>query len=303
MVHLVNHLGRQVQPDLARLGLSSRLYLLLGQVFAAPGSSGAALGRATGLSSQLVAQLLDQAEDRGWVERRQRGRGRPASVTLTRAGVVKLEEGWPVVHGVGDDLLSPQQHRQLQNLLDLLRPREAETDDVVVLVDAAGRDAGTAPRLSVHTTDTPRHRAFSTYLRDDRGRVLITRRALHKTTWAGVWTNAACGHTRPGETPEEAAARRVPQELGAAPLNLRMVLPDFAYRAVDASGIVENELCPVMVGEVDADALAPWDAEVCDHAWVSWQHLRRVASETPMLLSPWSVLQIAELGEDPWGSR
>ena len=85
--------------------------------------------------------------------------------------------------------------------------------DLVVLVGEDGADVGTAPRASVHTTDTRLHRAFSAYLFDEAGRLLMTRRALHKRTWPGVWSNACCGHWAPGEDAVAAARRRVPEEL------------------------------------------------------------------------------------------
>ncbi|WP_052462403.1 isopentenyl-diphosphate Delta-isomerase [Nigerium massiliense] len=173
-------------------------------------------------------------------------------------------------------------------------------DDPVVLVRDDGTPIGTADRRTVHTAHTPLHLAFSCYLRDARGRVLLTRRALGKTTWPGVWTNAACGHLCPGETAAQAVQRRVPEELGAAPLNLRVVLPDFRYRAVDASGVVENELCPVFVRDVEAEALRVEPSEVVDTAWVAWDDVRRAAAALPRLLSPWCVEQVSALGADPW---
>lgn len=178
----------------------------------------------------------------------------------------------------------------------------AGSDDVVVLVGPDGKDAGTAPRLSVHTAHTPLHRAFSSYLRDVDGRVLMTRRALGKTTWPGVWTNAACGHLRPGEDAVEAVTRRVPEELGATPSQLRVVLPDFSYRAIDVSGVVEHEVCPVLVGQIDAD-IHPDPAEVADVAWMDWNDIRRVAQRAPHFLSPWCVTQVKLLGSDPWAIR
>ena len=69
-------------------------------------------------------------------------------------------------------------------------------------------------RAAVHHGNTPRHRAFSVYLIDTAGHVLLTRRSLSKLTWPGVWSNSCCGHPRPGETDVAAIHRRVREELG-----------------------------------------------------------------------------------------
>ena len=180
------------------------------------------------------------------------------------------------------------------------------TVDEVVLVDDDGTPLGTAPRTSVHTTDTPLHQAFSLYLYDEQGRVLITRRALDKVTWPGVWTNACCGHPRPGEQLADAVRRRLGEELGLQVTDLQVVLPDFRYRAVDASGIVENELCPVLVGRVEGE-LRPDPDEVCEHAWVPWDDLVTSMRATPAVFSPWSALQVPRLAAEqvrlPLGPR
>lgn len=167
---------------------------------------------------------------------------------------------------------------------------QPETEDLVVLLDDAGRPRGTADRLTVHGTETPLHLAFSCYI-VRAGQVLVTRRALAKRTWPGVWTNACCGHPRPGEAMEDAIERRVSEELGARVEGIRVVLPDFRYEAVDASGVRENEICPVFVAGVVGD-LSPDPAEVMEHRWVDPAALADVAARSPWLLSPWSVLQI-----------
>lgn len=167
--------------------------------------------------------------------------------------------------------------------------------DLVVLVDDDGTPIGTAPRLEVHGAHTPLHLAFSTYLFDDDGRLLLTRRALAKKTWPGVWSNSSCGHLRPGESAGEAALRRVSEELGGEPTALRTVLPSFRYRAVDAGGVVEHELCPVLLGRFDPRDLRPDAAEIAESTWVDWDAAVALAAAAPALISPWAVLQIAQL--------
>jgi len=169
-----------------------------------------------------------------------------------------------------------------------------ESNEQVVLLDEHDQPIGTAPRATVHGADTPRHLAFSCYLFDDHGRVLLTRRALTKVAWPGVWSNSCCGHPRPGETGEDAVRRRLESELGARVNGLELALPDFGYRAVDASGVVENEFCPVWVARL-AGPLQPDPHEVAETAWVTWVDLVTLVDTAPALLSPWCVAQVPRL--------
>ena len=168
------------------------------------------------------------------------------------------------------------------------------TADVVVLLDADDRPVGTAPRAEVHTTQTPLHLAFSCYLLDGRGRILLTRRATTKRTWPGVWTNSFCGHPRPDEEPEAAVGRYAAHELGIAVRDVRCVLPSFRYRAVDPSGVVENEVCPVFVASSD-DEISPHPDEVAELRWLTVEELQLAVAAAPWALSPWLLEQLAEL--------
>ncbi|MSS46335.1 isopentenyl-diphosphate Delta-isomerase [Cutibacterium sp. WCA-380-WT-3A] len=177
-------------------------------------------------------------------------------------------------------------------------------DDLVILLDDNGNHIGTAPRATVHSQNTPRHLAFSCHVLDVGGRVLLTRRALTKVAWPGVWTNTCCGHPRLGETTIDAAVRRTHQELGLDldPRRMRVVLPDFSYRATDAGGIVEDEFCPVVVARLSLPEelveLNPDPDEVEEVTWVGWQDMYDLARSMPALLSPWAVEQILEFGPD-----
>ncbi|GAA1367062.1 isopentenyl-diphosphate Delta-isomerase [Arthrobacter rhombi] len=164
----------------------------------------------------------------------------------------------------------------------------------VVLLDAGHREIGTAPKSEVHTSTTPLHLAFSCHVFDDDGRVLVTRRALSKQAWPGVWTNSVCGHPAPGEPSQEAVRRRAGYELGMDLGIVQEVLPDFAYRAVDASGIVENEFCPVHFARSATDP-QPRDSEVAEFQWVAPTDLAAAVAATPWAFSPWLVLQLGEM--------
>jgi isopentenyl-diphosphate delta-isomerase len=171
---------------------------------------------------------------------------------------------------------------------------ETSPGDMVVLLDEQGRPCGSTSRAHVHTRDTPLHLAFSCYVLDEAGRVLLTRRAVTKRTWPGVWTNSFCGHPRPGEEPVDAVHRYAHHELGTSLRDLRCLLPAFRYRAVDPSGVVENELCPVYVATV-AEPLVANPDEVAELRWVPLDELRAAASAVPWALSPWLVAQLIEL--------
>ncbi|WP_297851606.1 isopentenyl-diphosphate Delta-isomerase [uncultured Corynebacterium sp.] len=166
-------------------------------------------------------------------------------------------------------------------------------DELVVLCTEDGQEAGTARKTEVHTDSTPLHFAFSTWLFDDEGNLLLTRRALSKQTWPGVWTNSFCGHPAPGESFEEAVVRRAREELGTTVAEIRSVLPNFQYRAVDASGIVENEICPVFFARLDGE-LNPNPDEIAEYEWTRMADLREAVARVPFIFSPWLVEELAE---------
>lgn len=172
----------------------------------------------------------------------------------------------------------------------------------VVLLDPQHRPVGELPKSQVHHADTPLHLAFSCYVFDDVGRLLMTRRAVTKRAWPGVWTNSCCGHPLPGENMVDAAARRLHEELGLRLNRAAMALPEFDYRAVAPDGVVENEFCPVLVATAHGEP-HPDPAEVLECRWVAWTAVTDLAAGTPWAISPWAALQVprlAALGPALW---
>ncbi len=162
--------------------------------------------------------------------------------------------------------------------------------DEVVLLDVDGTAIGTAQKAAVHGMDTALHLAFSCYVLNAAGEVLVTRRALTKQAWPGVWSNSFCGHPQPSEPVLAAVHRRADDELGVELTEVELVLPVFRYRATDSAGIVENEICPVYVSSMRG-RVTPRPGEVMDHAWVDPSDLGRSVRATPWAFSPWLVLQ------------
>ncbi len=158
---------------------------------------------------------------------------------------------------------------------------------LVVLVDEQNNVLGTKPKDEVHTTDTPLHRGFSLFIFNSRNELLVTRRADAKKTFPGVWTNTVCGHPAPDESPEAAAARRLKDEVGITSTDIKLAAP-YRYRFADKNGIVENEICPILVGHSD-EAPKPDSEELSDWKWTPWKDFLTEIQNAPEKYSPWCI--------------
>jgi isopentenyl-diphosphate Delta-isomerase len=171
----------------------------------------------------------------------------------------------------------------------------------VVLLDEQGRSIGVTDKATVHHHDTPLHLAFSCYVFNPRGELLVTRRARGKKTWPGVVTNSCCGHPGPAEPFTAAVVRRLADELALPEPEVDLLLPRFRYRAVMPNGIVENELCPVFRAVTEALPVAS-PLEVDEFGWMSWPLFVSLVTGGELAVSPWCREQVAELvrlGPDP----
>jgi isopentenyl-diphosphate delta-isomerase len=137
----------------------------------------------------------------------------------------------------------------------------ADVVELVVLLDEDGLAVGISPKATVHHTDTPLHLAFSCYLFDRHG-------------------------------------QRVCAEVGVRADGARLLVPRFRYRAVMPDGVVENEMCPLLVA-TSADPPAPDPDEVDEARWVDWAEFRAGVLSGSREISPECREQVEQLPEDP----
>ena len=171
-----------------------------------------------------------------------------------------------------------------------------DDEDFVVLVDSQDRAVGVAPKLEAHR-EGRLHRAVSVVLFDQGGRVLMQRRAAEKYHSGGLWSNTCCGHPRPDESVEEAAGRRLADELGIHGCQ-RVRAGSFGYTAQLGNGLAEHELDHVLVGRW-TDDVTPNPAEVADIRWVMPDTLQSQLSQSPNDYTAWvaAVVDLALGGQ------
>jgi isopentenyl-diphosphate Delta-isomerase len=164
-------------------------------------------------------------------------------------------------------------------------PREKH---LVELVDADGVPIGSATVDEAHRAPGRLHRAFSVFLRDPQGRVLLQQRAAAKTRFPLRWANTCCGHPQPGEDVAVAARRRLLEEIGVSEIELTEV-GRYSYYAEDpTSGRVEYEFDHVLLGDAPAGhPLLPDPDEVADVRWVGIAELRCAIATDPRSYAPW----------------
>jgi isopentenyl-diphosphate delta-isomerase len=158
----------------------------------------------------------------------------------------------------------------------------------VELVDESGRPVGAMTVAEAHTAPGRLHRAFSVVLTDASGRLLLQRRAAVKTRFPGRLANACCGHPAPGESPAEAANRRLGEEIGLGPQALTEVGVYVYYAEDPVTRRVEFEYDHVLHARIDADEpLLPDPDEVSDLSWVGREELTESMHTTPRGYAPW----------------
>lgn len=160
--------------------------------------------------------------------------------------------------------------------------------DHVILVDSEDREIGTMEKMQTHERGLL-HRAFSVFVFDPAGRLLLQRRAFDKYHCGGLYTNTCCSHPRPGEETESAATRRLKEEMGFE-CELKWIFP-MVYEAKFENGLVENEYDHVFLGRYEGPVLPDPD-EVAEWQWIEPAALLRWMSEKPDEFTPWFKLAV-----------
>lgn len=157
-------------------------------------------------------------------------------------------------------------------------------EERLILVDACDNPVGHASKMLVHRLGLL-HRAFSIFIFDDGGRLLLQQRALGKYHSQGLWTNTCCGHPRVGESTAVAAKRRLKEEMGIECGSLSEV-HSFLYRESVSNQLIEHEYDHIYVGLSLCDPVANPDEAL---AW-KWQTLADIARDlrvSPDLFTIW----------------
>lgn len=170
----------------------------------------------------------------------------------------------------------------------------------MVRVRPSGRRTGVAEKLEAHRRGYL-HRAFSVFISDSKGRVLIQKRAASKYHFAGLWSNACCGHQKPGERTLSAARRRLNLEVGlSAPLVVR---GSVTYAFVDdKSRLLEREFDYVLTGRCDGECRLDAD-EVAGVRWLEPERLLAEIEEHPGRFTPWFRLILEKMPQLVSGPR
>lgn len=167
--------------------------------------------------------------------------------------------------------------------------------DVLILVNEADEVVGHESKERCHDGQGLLHRAFSVFLFNERGELLLQQRSGEKRLWPLYWSNSCCSHPRQGEAIEAAAARRVTEELGVAAA-LRYVYK-FQYHAEFGGVGAERELCSVFVGRLDGPVQVD-PREIAAVRYVSGAALDREMRERPETLTPWFQLEWRRLSTE-----
>ena len=161
----------------------------------------------------------------------------------------------------------------------------------VILVSPQDEEIGYMEKMEAHQLGLL-HRAFSVFLFNSKGEMLLQKRAISKYHSGGLWTNACCSHPRKGETIEQAASRRTREELGCEP-ELQKI-HSFIYKAALDNNLTEHEFDHVLFGNYEGEMNLNVD-EVSEIVYLPIQQIRQEINEQPDKFTVWFKIIFEEV--------
>ena len=166
-------------------------------------------------------------------------------------------------------------------------------EEKVILVNHSDDAIGTMEKMKAHEQPVL-HRAFSVFIFNSKGEMLLQRRAGEKYHSGGLWTNACCSHPRPGEATAVAAARRLAEEMGfSTPLEKVF---DFVYEASFENGLHEHEFDHVFIGEYEG-LIEPDPVEVSEFRYVKMDDLAASLESNPEEYTAWFAIAFPRIAQ------
>lgn len=158
--------------------------------------------------------------------------------------------------------------------------------DSIILVNENDEVVGSMPKMEVHKRGLL-HRAFSVFVFNSKGEMLLQQRAVSKYHSGGLWTNACCSHPAPGENTREAAERRLEEEMGFV-IPLKEIF-EFTYKTAFGNGLTEYEYDHVLIGEYNGQ-LQPNNEEVQDYCFLSIEAIKISIRQHPEMYTSWFLI-------------
>ena len=156
-------------------------------------------------------------------------------------------------------------------------------EELVILVDKNDTQIGLMPKMEAHEKGIL-HRAFSVFVLNDDGALMLQQRALHKYQSPGLWTNTCCSHQRDGESNIQAGTRRLQEEMGFV-TDLTHAT-SFIYKAPFDNGLTEHEFDHVMIGKYEAPPNVNKE-EVEAYKWMQLADVKKDIEENPSIYTAW----------------
>lgn len=163
-------------------------------------------------------------------------------------------------------------------------------EEQVVLVDEKDNPIGLMPKMEAHERAVL-HRAFSVFILNGKGELMLQQRGNHKYHSPGLWTNTCCSHQRDGESNIDAGQRRLHEEMGFT--TELTELTSFIYKASFDNGLTEHEFDHIMLGRYEDNPVINPD-EVAAWKWMPLAEVKKDVEANPKNYTVWFVIIFAK---------